>query len=192
MSDIKLTNISKTFGDKQIFDKLNLLIKEKSTVALMGASGCGKTTLLRIIAGLEKADGGTVFSDNKISYLFQEDRLCEDFSVISNIKFVIKDFNREKTVEILKNLGISDTADKKVKELSGGMKRRVAIARALAVQYDVLILDEPFKGLDEELKKGIIEFIKDYNKDKTVIMVTHDLEEAKQMGGKILNFSDLT
>ncbi len=192
MSDIKLTNISKTFGDKQIFDKLNLLIKEKSTVALMGASGCGKTTLLRIIAGLEKADGGTVFSDKKISYLFQEDRLCEDFSVISNIKFVIKDFNREKTVEILKNLGISDTADKKVKELSGGMKRRVAIARALAVQYDVLILDEPFKGLDEELKKGIIEFIKDYNKDKTVIMVTHDLEEAKQMDGKILNFSDLT
>lgn len=192
MSDIKITNVSKSFGDKQIFNKLNLFVKKKSTVALMGASGCGKTTLLRIIAGLEKADGGTVFSDNKISYLFQEDRLCEDFSVISNIKFVLENFNEEKTVEILKNLGLSDISDKKVKELSGGMKRRVAIARALAANYDVLILDEPFKGLDEELKKGIIEYIKDYNKDKTVIMVTHDLDEAKQIKAEILNFSDLT
>lgn len=188
MSEIVLRNLSKSYGENLVISDLNLNIKSGVTTCLMGPSGCGKTTLLRLIAGLEKPDSGEIMSEaRKISYVFQEDRLSEDFSVISNIRFVVgKTMNSEDIRNLLKEFELGDVIDKPVRELSGGMKRRVAIARALSATYDLLILDEPLKGLDEKLKQHVMEVIKNHTKGKTVIYVTHDSSEADVMGASVI------
>ena len=188
MSEIVLKNLSKSYGENLVISDLNLNIKSGVTTCLMGPSGCGKTTLLRLIAGLEKPDSGEIMSEaRKISYVFQEDRLSEDFSVISNIRFVVgKTMNSEDIRNLLKEFELGDVIDKPVRELSGGMKRRVAIARALSATYDLLILDEPLKGLDEKLKQHVMEVIKNHTKGKTVIYVTHDSTEADVMGARVI------
>ncbi|MBQ0012828.1 MAG: ATP-binding cassette domain-containing protein [Clostridiales bacterium] len=188
MSEIVLRNLSKSYGENPVISDLNLNIKSGVTTCLMGPSGCGKTTLLRLIAGLEKPDSGEIMSEaRKISYVFQEDRLSEDFSVISNIRFVVgKTMNSEDIRNLLKEFELGDVIDKPVRELSGGMKRRVAIARALSATYDLLILDEPLKGLDEKLKQHVMEVIKNHTKGKTVIYVTHDSTEADVMGARVI------
>lgn len=188
MSEIVLKNLSKSYGENLVISDLNLNIKSGVTTCLMGPSGCGKTTLLRLIAGLEKPDSGEIMSEaRKISYVFQEDRLSEDFSVISNIRFVVgKTMNSEDIRNLLKEFELGDVIDKPVRELSGGMKRRVAIARALSATYDLLILDEPLKGLDEKLKQHVMEVIKNHTKGKTVIYVTHDSSEADVMGARVI------
>lgn len=188
MSEIVLRNLSKSYGENLVISDLNLNIKSGVTTCLMGPSGCGKTTLLRLIAGLEKPDSGEIMSEaRKISYVFQEDRLSEDFSVISNIRFVVgKTMNSEDIRNLLKEFELGDVIDKPVRELSGGMKRRVAIARALSATYDLLILDEPLKGLDEKLKQHVMEVIKNHTKGKTVIYVTHDSTEADVMGARVI------
>lgn len=188
MSEIVLRNLSKSYGENPVISDLNLNIKSGVTTCLMGPSGCGKTTLLRLIAGLEKPDSGEIMSEaRKISYVFQEDRLSEDFSVISNIRFVVgKTMNSEDIRNLLKEFELGDVIDKPVRELSGGMKRRVAIARALSATYDLLILDEPLKGLDEKLKQHVMEVIKNHTKGKTVIYVTHDSSEADVMGARVI------
>lgn len=188
MSEIVLKNLSKSYGENLVISDLNLNIKSGVTTCLMGPSGCGKTTLLRLIAGLEKPDSGEIMSEaRKISYAFQEDRLSEDFSVISNIRFVVgKTMNSEDIRNLLKEFELGDVIDKPVRELSGGMKRRVAIARALSATYDLLILDEPLKGLDEKLKQHVMEVIKNHTKGKTVIYVTHDSSEADVMGARVI------
>lgn len=188
MSEIVLRNLSKSYGENLVISDLNLNIKSGVTTCLMGPSGCGKTTLLRLIAGLEIPDSGEIMSEaRKISYVFQEDRLSEDFSVISNIRFVVgKTMNSEDVRNLLKEFELGDVIDKPVRELSGGMKRRVAIARALSATYDLLILDEPLKGLDEKLKQHVMEVIKNHTKGKTVIYVTHDSTEADVMGARVI------
>lgn len=188
MSEIVLRNLSKSYGENPVISDLNLNIKSGVTTCLMGPSGCGKTTLLRLIAGLEKPDSGEIMSEaRKISYVFQEDRLSEDFSVISNIRFVVgKTMNSEDIRNLLKEFELGDVIDKPVRELSGGMKRRVAIARALSATYDLLIMDEPLKGLDEKLKQHVMEVIKNHTKGKTVIYVTHDSSEADVMGASVI------
>ena len=188
MSEIVLRNLSKSYGENPVISDLNLNIKSGVTTCLMGPSGCGKTTLLRLIAGLEKPDTGEIMSEaRKISYVFQENRLSEDFSVISNIRFVVgKTMNSEDIRNLLKEFELGDVIDKPVRELSGGMKRRVAIARALSATYDLLILDEPLKGLDEKLKQHVMEVIKNHTKGKTVIYVTHDSSEADVMGARVI------
>lgn len=188
MSEIVLRNLSKSYGENLVISDLNLNIKSGVTTCLMGPSGCGKTTLLRLIAGLEIPDSGEIMSEaRKISYVFQEDRLSEDFSVISNIRFVVgKTMNSEDVRNLLNEFELGDVIDKPVRELSGGMKRRVAIARALSATYDLLILDEPLKGLDEKLKQHVMEVIKNHTKGKTVIYVTHDSSEADVMGARVI------
>lgn len=188
MSEIVLRNLSKSYGENLVISDLNLNIKFGVTTCLMGPSGCGKTTLLRLIAGLEIPDSGEIMSEaRKISYVFQEDRLSEDFSVISNIRFVVgKTMNSEDVRNLLNEFELGDVIDKPVRELSGGMKRRVAIARALSATYDLLILDEPLKGLDEKLKQHVMEVIKNHTKGKTVIYVTHDSSEADVMGARVI------
>ena len=188
MSEIVLRNLSKSYGENPVISDLNLNIKSGVTTCLMGPSGCGKTTLLRLIAGLEKPDSGEIMSEaRQISYVFQEDRLSEDFSVISNIRFVVgKTMNSEDIRNLLKEFELGDVIEKPVRELSGGMKRRVAIARALSAPYDLLILDEPLKGLDEKLKQHVMDVIKNHTKGKTVIYVTHDSTEADVMGASVI------
>jgi len=191
MSDIIVDNLSKSFGEKVVLSGFSALFEKGKVTAIMGDSGCGKTTLLRIIAGLEVADSGTAnTNDSKISFVFQENRLCEDFTAISNIKMLTgKTVADVKIINDLTSLGLGDSLTSPVKELSGGMKRRVAILRALSVDFDLLIMDEPFKGLDKELKTTVIDFVKSKTNGKTVIFVTHDLSETENFADKIISMT---
>ena len=185
---ITLKNITKKFDGVAVLDNFSCEISENT--AIMGPSGKGKTTLVRIIAGLTEPCGGTVkFSeDPTFSIVFQEDRLFGGFSAIENVSLVLyrempKNEAQIRASELLCELLISpEEQNKAVKDFSGGMKRRVAIARALAAQHDILILDEPYKGLDEHTRAVCAEVIKKYSEDKLVLMVTHDETEAEITG----------
>ena len=148
----------------------------------MGPSGCGKTTILRLIMGLEKTDSGMIQGgeNKKLSVVFQEDRLWESFTAISNILSVApKKISQEEAIKHLEEIGLRDCFNKPVSQLSGGMKRRVAIVRAILSCGDLIILDEPFKGLDKESLNLAINYVKKHTLKSTVIVVTHSLEEAK-------------
>ena len=185
---ITLKNITKKFDNDAVLDNFSCEIGEN--IAVMGPSGRGKTTLIRIIAGISEPDDGTVEFARKstFSVVFQEDRLFNDFSAIENVSLVFdkkisKNEAQKRASELLCELLISpDEQSKAVKDFSGGMRRRVAIARALAAEHDVLILDEPYKGLDENTRAVCAEVIKKYSGNKLVIMVTHDKTEAEITG----------
>lgn len=177
---IKAEKVSKSFGEKNVLSSLSFSIDEGKVTLITGASGIGKTTLLRILAGLETADKGEIhgLEDKKIAFLFQEDRLFPWLSATENVMAVSGEKDRkEKAALILSELGLSDSLKKFPHELSGGMNRRVAIARTLMADGDVIILDEPFQGLDAENTKNAIEVIKKYCAGKTVLAVTHDVSE---------------
>jgi len=189
---IELTNICKSYPPKQVIKDVNLTFPIGIT-CIMGPSGIGKTTLIYIIAGLVKPDSGYIsgLDGKKISMVFQEDRLLEWESAISNILFVTKSAskNQEKAKQLLTQSGLADSVYKKVSELSGGMKRRVCLCRALIADYDLLILDEPFKGLDANIKPSIMTMVKEHtlnSHNKTVICITHDPEEAAFLGGGVV------
>lgn len=187
--DIELKNIYKSYGDKVVLKNFSASFKEGALTCLMGQSGCGKTTVLNLLMGLDKADGGSISGIEKgsISAVFQEDRLCEGFNAVTNIAMVgSKNLKAEKIIENLEAIGLKDCFHKPVSELSGGMKRRVAIVRAMMAEGKLLILDEPFKGLDKENLKLACNYVKSFSRGRTVIMVTHSPEEAEIMGGRVI------
>jgi NitT/TauT family transport system ATP-binding protein len=155
----------------------------------MGPSGIGKTTLINILLGLTAPDSGEVqgIQGKRISVIFQEDRLIEHLDAVKNIKLVC---DRAMPVSIIEQelvkVNLSDYQNKPVKNLSGGMRRRVAVVRAMLAVSDIIIMDEPFKGLDDELKKLVIEYVKQKSAGKTVIIVTHDKEEAHLLNANII------
>ncbi len=188
MKDLILDHVAKRFGGKTVLRDVNLVFPADSVNCVMGPSGCGKTTLMRIIAGLAEPDSGAVTGrPEKISFVFQEDRLCEDFSAVANIRLVTgRSMPDEEIKKCLVSLGLEGSARRPVRELSGGMKRRVAIARALCFRPELLILDEAFKGLDEERKQLTMERILADKKGRIIICVTHDPAEAEYMGGSLI------
>ncbi len=177
--DIVLENVCKSYNDKQVLDNLTYTFKDKTITCIMGKSGIGKTTLLNILMKLETKDSGKILGleKAKMSAVFQENRLCENLNAILNIKLVTNK-NVEEIKEKLEMIGITAGDFKPVSEYSGGMKRRVAIVRALMSDYDLLLMDEPLKGLDEDTKLKVIKLICDMTKSKTVIIVTHDEDES--------------
>lgn len=180
--DIKLLHINKQFDNKPVLKDLSITFPQGRISCLMGPSGIGKTTLINLIMGLEKADSGTItgLEDKIISPVFQEDRLIEHWDAINNIKLVCsKDVTNKIIEDELNKVGLYEDRYKPVLTLSGGMRRRVALLRALLYDGNLLILDEPFKGLDKELKNRVIEYVKEKAKGKTVILVTHDLKNAE-------------
>ena len=186
---IKIKNLSFSYGKNKIFKDLSLEITNGERIILSGQSGIGKTTLLRLIMGLEKAKKGTIDIENaKISAVFQEDRLLPFKTVKENLTL----FTDEKTVsECLKKLGLSETGELYPTELSGGMARRVALARAMSVDADIYILDEAFTGLDEENKRTAIEFTNEKTKGKILIAVSHNSEDALLLGASTLDINAL-
>ena len=185
MDNIILKDIHKSFGDKQVLAGLDAEFEYGVTSGVMGKSGCGKSTMLNIIMGVLSADSGEILNvPEKISAVFQEDRLCEDFSAYTNVRLVCPAEKKEEIIDAFGRLGLGESINKKVRELSGGMKRRVAIIRAVLSDWDLLIMDEPYKGLDENTRKDVIDFVAEKTSAKTVIMVTHDEEDIKDMNGK--------
>ncbi len=188
MNDLVLDHVTKVYGDKTVLKDFAHTFPAGRVTAITGPSGCGKTTLLRLIAGLEKPDSGTITGvPDKVAVVFQEDRLCEEFSAVSNVRFVTGNtLSRDEIIGHLAELSLADDTKKPVGTFSGGMKRRVAIARALCYDADCVLLDEPFKGLDEVLKKSVMDYVLAHTTGKTVICVTHDPAEAAYLGGERL------
>ncbi len=191
MNDIIIKDLCKSFGEKKVLENFSVTFPAGSVSCIMAPSGAGKTTLISIIQGFVKPDSGSI-SGNEVpmSAVFQEDRLCEDFNPVSNVRFSCgskkNKKSKEEIVSCLTSLGLGDSLGKPVREFSGGMKRRVAIARALMAEYELLFLDEPFKGLDEELKVSVAEYIRASSAGKTVIAVSHDESEAALLGATII------
>lgn len=180
--DIKLLNINKQFNNKPVIKDLSLSFPVGRISCLMGSSGIGKTTLINLIMGLEKPDSGEIIGleDKIISPVFQEDRLIEHWDTINNIKLVCPKEVSDKDIEAeLSKVGLYEDRSKAVITLSGGMRRRVVLLRALLSNGNLIILDEPFKGLDEELKIKVIDYVKEKTKGKTVIIVSHDIKDAE-------------
>ncbi len=190
---IELIHISKRFDDHVLFEDLNLSFIEGEINCLMGASGSGKTTLLQLLMGLVRPDAGELrgISGKKIAVVFQEDRLIEHFDAIRNIKLVCdKQITEQRIEEELKLVGIEEYANKTVNLFSGGMRRRVAIVRAILATSDIILLDEPFKGLDELLKNQVMDYVQQKTAGKTVILVTHDKEEAQRLQAHMIILQD--
>lgn len=174
---LKIQNLSYKYGKSLVIDDLTYEFECGKVSAIIGESGIGKTTLLNLIAGLIDASNGKITTDiKKIGYVFQEPRLFDWMSALENVSTVSDDATARK---ILTKMGLADSLLKYPEELSGGMKQRVAIARALAYDPELVILDEPFKGLDPEMRREISEFVFSTLKNKTVIMVTHDTEDLE-------------
>ena len=188
MQDITLINISKRFGDKQVLSRVSLTLPKGETTCLMAPSGAGKTTLLRILLGLLAPDEGRVegLEGRKLAAVFQEDRLVETMDPVSNLRLFSPKLSRIAVKDALIAFGLEDSLRQPVRELSGGMRRRVALLRALLTDWDFLALDEPFKGLDAETKRTVIRRTREYTDGKTVLLVTHDEEEAEWMGSKVV------
>lgn len=177
-ADISLTldGISKNYGDKCVLNGYSAVYRTGETYTLREASGWGKTTLFRIISGLEKCDAGEITitgksGGTKLSYLFQEDRLCEDYNAVKNVALVCG--SEKKARSILLRLLNEEDLDKAVKELSGGQKRRVAIARAYSIKSDIILLDEPFNGLDDQNKQAVKTFMEEEGKGRITIVASH-------------------
>ena len=189
MSNIVLKNINKSFGDKKVLSNFSFSLEKGERVCLMGESGRGKTTLLNILLGLEKVDSGEVSGLTKeVSAVFQEDRLCECFSPYGNVIAVTgKKIEKEKILSCLASLGLENDVNTAVSKLSGGMRRRVALARGLLAESEILVLDEPFKGLDEALHFRVAEVVLEYTKGKNLVFATHDPHDAELLDAKIIN-----
>ncbi len=191
---VKITGLWKSYGEKTVLQDFSAVFEEGMTTCLMAPSGRGKTTLLRILMGLEQADRGKVegMEGRKPSAVFQEDRLCENLSTGANIRLTASGKNgrsrafQKQLKEGLLRMGLADCMNQPVRELSGGMRRRTAILRALYADWDILFLDEPFQGLDMETKKEAAAFVREQCREKTVLCVTHDEREAEMLDAKIL------
>ena len=184
MGDIILRDICKSYGEHPVLTHFSAVFPAGKVSCITGPSGKGKTTLLRLLMGLETPDSGSIegISGQRVSVVFQESRLCDNLSAPANIRLVSPDRQRSEIVKAMQEVGLVGCADQPVREFSGGMRRRVAILRALLAEYDLLLLDEPFKGLDSETKGLVMADTVRRTHGKTVIFVTHAPEEAEILG----------
>lgn len=189
---LMIKEITKSYGKQKVLENISFNLNESERICIYGKSGIGKTTLLRIIAGLEKADSGKITFVGKVSMVFQEDRLLENTDVYTNLYCVLGSrFDKAEVDMHLKEVGLEGAGNKIVSELSGGMKRRVAIVRCMMKSSEIILLDEPFKGLDTILKDNIIRYVVKYLNGRAVIMVTHDISEAEKIQAEIIEIKNL-
>lgn len=182
---VNIKDLKVSYGDKTIFDGLDISFSENKISVLLGGSGVGKTTLLNAIAGLLPYEG-SIDKDGEVSYIFQNDRLVPTISVYQNLDMILRGVYKSRTerklriYEMLYLLEISDFADKLPTMLSGGQAQRVAIARAYLYPSKILLLDEPFRALDTALKGRLIKQLVKLNQmeKRTAIFVTHAIDEC--------------
>ncbi|MGY3781106.1 amino acid ABC transporter ATP-binding protein [Streptococcus gallolyticus] len=206
---LELKNISKQFGQKKIFDHFNLTIEDGKILSLVGPSGGGKTTLLRMLAGLEKIDSGEIIYNgevvpidhletlNLLGFVFQDFQLFPHLSVLDNLTLspvktmgMTKEAAKEKAVTLLQRLGLGEHADAYPYSLSGGQKQRVALARAMMIDPQIIGYDEPTSALDPALRQEVEKLIlQNREAGMTQIVVTHDLQFAESISDHILKIN---
>ena len=190
---LEMRNISLRLGEKQVLRGCDLRLADGERIAHMGPSGCGKTTLLRVALSLQKPDAGEVScSWNRIGVVFQEPRLLGWRTAAENVDLVLSD-GPETAAEAalwLDRLELGEARELYPAELSGGMQQRLSIARALAVRPELLVLDEPFKAMDEALAARVRQTVAQALSDSALLLVTHSEEEARAFGCRILRYED--
>ena len=190
---IEIENLQKSFGNLPVLQNFSYTFRDGKIYCLFGPSGCGKTTLLHLIAGILHPDGGKITGaeNNKIAVVFQEDRLLPWRTAEENVKFVTQS---DRCVErYLQAVCLEDFKDYLPGRLSGGMARRVALARSFAYGGSILLMDEPFKGIDEETKNRIMDFIlhekANTHPHQIILFTTHNPEEGNYMADETVHFS---
>jgi len=191
---LMVEGLRKSYGNLKVLDGVTFSVEKGEFVCLIGESGCGKTTILKIIAGLERPDEGRVeFKDvTRPGFVFQDDRLLPWKTVYGNILFALKAMgieDGEVVRRIIDFVGLKGFENYYPKQLSGGMRQRVGIARALAVNPDLLLMDEPFASLDARTRERMQEELLRIVEGKTVVFVTHSIDEAVYLADKVVVLS---
>lgn len=186
MHNLILKNLSFAYGNETVFNDLSLSFESKNVYLLSAPSGRGKTTLLRLIAGLIKQSSGEIVGGGigKVAFAFQESRLFPALSALENASVSASSIDARK---MLLSLGFSEEDLLKTpSELSGGMKQRVSLVRAFLSDAPILLLDEPFKELDDKVRETVYEIIKEMANSKLVILVSHDLSDAENLSATVV------
>lgn len=194
---LKISNLSKSYGEINLYKHFTYEFKGNAITVLLGPSGCGKTSLLNMLAGLADIDGGEIqgLEGKALTYIFQESRLLPWLSVYDNLYIVAEKHQknpRQLTEELLREVDLWEARYLFPEQISGGMQQRLAVVRAFAKPSDIILMDEPFKSLDFEMKIQLIKyFYKIWEKQKQlVIFVTHDFMEAALLGDEICLLAD--
>lgn len=185
---LTIRNLQKRFDALPVLEGLDLDVREGEVVAVVGPSGCGKTTLLNIIAGFVRADGGTVdVAGGRVGYVFQEDRLLPWRTVAENIGLVRERFDRVEVERLTRLIGLDGFESYYPAALSGGMRQRCSIARAYHFRPDLLLMDEPFKSLDHNLRFEMLDVLMNVGRERrsSILFITHVLDEALAVASRI-------
>lgn len=186
---LKIHNIEKNFKDVSVLHNFSMEANREEIICIVGPSGCGKSTMLNIISGLIPPSGGEVINNSQnTSYVFQEDRLLPWKDVYNNIRIVNEKSYHENCMKLIEKVGLKGFEGFYPSELSGGMRQRCSIARAFNYEADLMLMDEPFKSLDYNLRIGMIHYLLTLweSKKKTIVFVTHEIDEALLLGDRIL------
>jgi NitT/TauT family transport system ATP-binding protein len=191
---IALRGVTKRFGTQVVLDGLDLDLDDGVVTAVMGPNGSGKTTLARLLLGLTTPDDGTItgVDARRGAMTFQEDRLCEQLTAVGNVRLVLDHrlHSPAAVAEELRLVGLdADSLAKPVRDLSGGQRRRVAIVRAVLPPADLVVLDEPFKGLDTGAKTQLMAYVRERCAGRTVLLITHDAAEAEWFGARVVTMA---
>ncbi len=189
---ILVKDLVKSYNQIRLFHLPELELKSGGIYCLMGASGSGKTTFMRILLGLETADSGTVTitGGNRFTAVFQENRLCETFSPLENVMMVMgRTSDKNALLTEMGRILPAECLERPVSTLSGGMKRRVAICRAMLADSDAVIMDEPFTGLDAETKQAVISYIKERLNGRILLVSTHQAEDIALFEGRMIQLT---
>ncbi len=193
--NIKAKNLYFSYGDQPVLQGVSIELTGDQPVVLLGGSGMGKTTLLRILAGLMKADAGEIEGIDKntrIAVMYQEDRLFPHLTAYKNLKLIRPGVTREEAAGLLAELSLEEAVlDQLPRELSGGMRRRIALARALLFEADVVLMDEPFQGLDVDTRRMALAAVKKWTKGRPLMLISHEPEDGPALGAKTLTIGEL-
>ena len=193
-AEVRFDGVRKSYGENSVLRGLNFALEASGMYCLMAPSGSGKTTLFRALLGLESCDAGSIIgvSAGDTSMMFQEDRLCEALSAVENVALVLPGrASRREVRELLSQILPATCLDQPVMELSGGMRRRVSLARAVVYPSTLLVLDEPFTGLDAQTRRQAIDFLLANRRGRTLLVATHGEQDAELLGARRLNLAEL-